>query len=86
MGQKKTTVRLDEDLLSEARRLAAEERTTLTAVLEQAVRELLARRKERRARPRVSLPSFTGWGLQPGVDLDNSLALLDLMESQDGPH
>jgi hypothetical protein len=86
MGEKRTIVRLDEDLLSEARRLAAEERTTLTAVLEQAVRELLARRKERPARPRVSLPSFTGRGPQPGVNLDDSAALLDLMEGRGGLH
>jgi predicted transcriptional regulator len=42
----RTTVRLDEDLLSEVKRLAAEERTTLTAMLEKALREMLARRKQ----------------------------------------
>ena len=82
----RTTVRLNEDLLSEFKRLAAEERTTLTAVLEGALREMLARRKQQRSRPRVSLPTFEGRGLQPGVDLDDSSALLDLMEGRDGPH
>jgi Bacterial antitoxin of type II TA system, VapB len=81
----RTTVRLDEDLLSEVKRLAVEERTTLTAVLEQALREMLARRKQRRDRARVSLPTFKGEGLQPGVDLDDTSALLDLMEGLNDP-
>src|SRR5687768_8866442 len=34
----RTTVRLDEDLLHEVKRVAAEERTTLTALLEEALR------------------------------------------------
>jgi hypothetical protein len=82
----RTTVRLDEELLREVRRLAAEERMTLTAVLERALREMLARRRQPRDRPRVPLPTFSGRGLQPGVDLDDSAALLDLMDDRDGPH
>jgi hypothetical protein len=82
----RTTLRLDEDLLREVERLAAEERMTLTAVLEQALREMLARRREQRHRPRVPLPTFGGRGLQPGVDLDDSATLLDLMDDRDGPH
>lgn len=86
LGAMRTTVRLDENLMSEVKRLAAEQRTTLTAVLEGALREMLARRKQQQCRPRVSLPTFTGRGLQPGVNLDDSTALLDLMEDRDGPH
>jgi hypothetical protein len=81
----RTTVRLDEELLNEARRCAAEERTTLTAVLERALREMLARKKQLRDRPRRRLPSFKGGGLQPGVNLDDSASLLDLMDQADGP-
>lgn len=33
----------------------------------------------------VPLPVFKGGGLRPGVDLDNSAALLDLMEEGDAP-
>ncbi len=53
---------------------------TLTAVLEQALREMLARKKQRQERPRVPLPISRGGGLQPGVNLDSNAALLDLME------
>ena len=77
----RTTVRLDESLLADAKALAARTGRTLTAVIEDALRESLARsRRSRRSRV-VELPTFAGSGLQPGVDLDDSAALLDLMES-----
>ena len=79
----RTTVRLDDDLLTEVRRYAASCRQTLTAVLEQALREMLARRVELQAREPVRLPTFKGRGLQPGVDLHDSAALLELMERPD---
>ena len=75
----RTTVRLDEGLLAQAKRMAAESGRTLTAVLEDALREKLARR---RARPRtapVRLKTVKGGGVRRGVDLDDSAALLDLM-------
>ncbi len=81
----RTTVRLDSELLHEAKLAAAEDRTTLTALLEQALRELLARRRLPRARPRVPLPTYAGRGLQPGVDLDDTAALLDLLDRGDAP-
>jgi hypothetical protein len=81
----RTTVRLDPELLREAKRLAAEERTSLTAVLEGALREMLARRREHAQRPRLALPTYSGRGLQAGVDLDDSAALLELMDRRDAP-
>jgi hypothetical protein len=81
----RTTVRLDPDLLHEAKIVAAEDRTTMTALMEQALRELLARRRQSRPRTRVPLPSFRGRGLQPGVDLSNTAALLDLLDRPDAP-
>ena len=81
----RTTVRLDPDLLHEIKLAAAEDRITMTALLEQAVRESLARRRQGRPRPSVPLPTYPGWGLQPGVDLNNTAALLDLMDRGDAP-
>ncbi|MGH9465048.1 MAG: ribbon-helix-helix protein, CopG family [Thermoanaerobaculia bacterium] len=81
----RTTVRLEEPLLRDVKRYAAETGQTMTAVLEQALRELLARRRQSGPRERVRLPTFRGSGLQPGVDLHDSAALLDLMESRDDP-
>ncbi len=81
----RTTVRLADDLLDEVRRFAVEHRLTLTAVLERALREMLARQKSATGAERPPLPTFRGNGLQPGVDLDDGAALLDLMDRLDGP-
>jgi hypothetical protein len=74
----RTTINLPDDLLTRLRRLAAESGTTLTAVIEDALREALARRKRPARLRRLRLPTFGREGLQPGVDLDDSAALLDL--------
>ena len=73
-------MRLDDELLREAKRYAAEKGTTLTAMLDQALREILARHERQPPSERSPLPSFKGRGLQPGVDLDDTVSLLDLME------
>ena len=51
-------MRLDDELLDEVRRHAAEKGMTLTAVLDQALREMLVRKKELVDRARVPLPLF----------------------------
>ena len=75
----RTTIRLDEALLSEAKKHAADSGKTLTAVLEQALRESLARRSVQAKARRVRLKTFKGGGVRAGVDLDDSASLLDLM-------
>ena len=77
----RTTVRLDDHILAEAKKIAAESGRTLTLVLEDALRESLARRTVREKRTRVRLKTVSGDGVRPGVDLDDTAALLDLMES-----
>jgi hypothetical protein len=78
----RTTIRLDDALLIEAKKLAADSGRSLTAVIEDALREAVSRRKRLPSRPsKVVLPSFKGRGLRPGIDLDNSAALLDIMEN-----
>ena len=74
-------MRLDERLLAEAKKHAAETGRTLTAVLEDALRETLRRRSVRVKRKPVRLKTVKGDGIRPGVDLDDTAALLDLMES-----
>ena len=82
----RTTVRLNDPLLADAKKYAAERGKNLTAVIEDALREVLARRRHTTARRRVRLPVFRGGKLQPGVDLDDTSALMDLMEGRDGTH
>ena len=77
----RTTVRLDEHLLAEAKKHAAESGKTLTTVLEEALRESLARRKTRAKTNPVRLKTVKGGGVRAGVDLDDSASLLDLMGS-----
>ena len=75
---------MDPRLLSSAKKLAAETNRTLTAIIEDAVREAVTRR-HRPARRAVSLTIVGGHGVRPGVDLDDSAALLALMDGDDGP-
>ena len=83
----RTTVNIDDGLLKEAKKVAAERGATLATVLEDALREALSRRKSAPPRRKVKLTTFAGVGdgagVQPGVDLSDSAALLDLMERED---
>jgi hypothetical protein len=79
----RTTLRLDERLLVETKKVAMETGRTMTAVIEDALRQMLAQQKQLAERPPVYLTTVDGEGLQPGVDLDDSAALLDLMEAAD---
>jgi len=81
----RTTVRLDDALLTEVKKHAAQSGSTLTSLIEQALREMLQRREQLRVRPPVKLPTWGHGGLQPGVNLDSSAALLDVMEGGDDP-
>ena len=82
----RTTIRLDDELLTRTKELAARTGRSLTRVIEDALREMLARGSLSVERHPVRLPTFAGKGLQPGVDLDDSAALLELMDGFDGPH
>lgn len=77
----RTTIRLDDELLTAAKRHAVETGQTLTAVIDAALRRALAPRAAG-AVPHVELPVAGGGGvLQAGVDLDDSAALVELMEA-----
>jgi hypothetical protein len=76
----RTTVRLDDHVLRQAKELAAQTGQTLTAVIEDALRETLARHRSRRRGGPIKLPTFKGKGLRPGVDLDDSAGLLEIMQ------
>ncbi len=79
----KTSVNLDDDLLAKAEVYATTTGKTVTDVVEEALREMLARRVVQRKRPWVSLKTVKGNGVRPGIDLDDSASLLDKMEELD---
>jgi hypothetical protein len=80
----RTTVRLDDKLLAEAKKLAVDTGRTFTQVIEDALRMSLAQRREKKQVKPVKLYTYGGNGLQPGVDLNNNAALADLMDQHDG--
>jgi hypothetical protein len=80
----RTTINLDDALLAEAKQVAARTGRSLTAVVEDALRHSLHQRHQTTPEA-VELPVFGQGGTQPGVDLDDSAALLDLMELADLP-
>ena len=61
----KTTIEISNSLLEEARKLAARERTTVRALVEQGLRQIVAERKSRGAF-KLRKATFKGKGLQPG--------------------
>ena len=74
----RTTVNLDDQLLVSAKHRALEEGVPLARVIENALRESLARPKA--PRETVRLITAFGPGVKPGVDLDNGRSLLDIMD------
>lgn len=74
--------------MKQVRIAASESGRTLAKVIEDSLRETFGRRSTRSSRKRVRLPTFTPEvpGLMPGVDLDDSAALLEIMERGDDPH
>ena len=79
----RTTLDINDRLLAEAKSLAAQRGLSLKALVEEALRERLhARADGQRAAPR--LPTYTGAGLQPGIDLTDGTALLEVMDADAG--
>jgi hypothetical protein len=75
----RTTITIDDDLYQRTKALAAESGRTVGSVVEEALRARLALRSTGSS-PVRPLPTSPG-GLMPGVDLDDSAALLDLTEN-----
>jgi Arc/MetJ family transcription regulator len=101
----RTTIELDDEVLAEAKRMAIASGRSLAAVVEDALRDELARQRvelerqrnelaQQRARvakrrtqpPRLPfrLPTYPGWGLRPGLDLDDMASVLDFLDDDNG--
>jgi hypothetical protein len=82
----RTTTRFDGRLREEAKRAAASDGETLSALIERGLRLVLARKPPTPERNRVTLPvSRAQGGLLPGVDLNNSASLYDLTDGRRCP-
>jgi hypothetical protein len=81
--QLRTTVRLEESLLEEAKAQAAHQNKTLTSLIEEGLRLVIARSQAQTPRKKVVLPvSRSGGGPMPGVEISNSADLLDILEGR----
>ncbi len=77
----KTTLDLNDALLTEAKVLAAQQRTSLTRLIEEGL-QLRLRARHAPLPGRVRLPVYRGkGGLAPGLDGLSNKALLDAAES-----
>lgn len=74
----KTTIELPDELLIEAKKRAAEERTTIRSIMERALRRELNVEAPRRARrkPRIRWVTVDG-GLPPGLDVSNRESMME---------
>ena len=80
----RTTIRLGDALLREAEREASRSGMTLTAFIEESLRQRLARNAACAEPHEHSRLRTTGsGGLHPGIDLDDSAALLDVVDRAD---
>jgi hypothetical protein len=77
----KTTLNLDDRLLERAKRVAARENSTLTAVVEDALRARLAPRPSTARVYELELPTVKGTA-PPRVDIADRNALLDFMDER----
>ena len=82
----RTTVRLPDDLIRRAKRKAAAEGRSLTALIEAGLRRELSERPRARRTDRVRPPvsSATG-GLMPGIDLDDTASLQEMDDLRSMP-
>lgn len=79
----RTTVRLDPALMAKAKEQSVRTGETLTAMIERGLRLILAQTRQRRRRTIIHIPvSRATGGLRAGVSLDDSAALLDIMEKR----
>ena len=79
----RTTISIEDSLLQKAKKISHERRCSLGTVIEDALRGAFAKdgKRTRSGAPRP-LKTFKGTGVQPGIDLSSSAALLDAMESR----
>lgn len=75
----RTTVNISDDLLAEAKVLAAKTQRSLGAVIDDALRVLLRREAAHAPERTWSFPTGGAGGLQPGVNLEDREALADLL-------
>jgi hypothetical protein len=80
----RTTVTIDDELLAQAKLIAARTNRTIGSVLEDALRKLIVEQQDPRRDP-YELPDFefARDGLRPGVDLLDKELMAELLDPPD---
>jgi hypothetical protein len=78
----RTTISIPDDLLRKAKQVAAERSCTLSEVVQEALQKVFAQSRSAGQRRPTRLTTFRGQGVLPGIDLDSSATLLDVMEGR----
>lgn len=82
----RTTIHLPDGLWQEAKAYGLSSGKPLIAVIENALPESLAcQQRDRSPRSHVRLTTVFGQSFRPGVDLDDSAALSELMQANSDP-
>lgn len=81
----RTTFRIDEEILAEAKALAARQHRTLNSVMEEALRRMIATSKQLEDRPRVTLVTSGNPGDKPLIDTSPA-GLKRFLEAEDIEH
>lgn len=76
----RTTINLRDELVRRAKKAALEADTTLTEIIGDVLREALAKPRRKKPQKAFKLTTYGTGGVHPGVELDNTSALFDLMD------
>ena len=74
----RTTLNIDDQILSMAKHRAIEQGVPLTRVVENALRDVFLKAEEKSTD--IHLLTVKGPGVKPGIDLDHASSLLDIMD------
>ena len=80
----RTTISLEEALLKRARRAALDRGISFNELVVTALRIELNRTLKSNQKKKIVLPTFRGNGVRPGIDLDDSASLEDIMNETPG--
>ena len=75
----RATISIDEALLKQACQVALDRGISLNELVVTALRLELYRATKPHRRKKITVPTFRGRGLRPGIDLDDSAGLEDVM-------
>ena len=81
----RTTINLPDELIQRAKKAAHEAGTTLTEIIANALREALLKGRRKQPRRKIKLTTYGEGGTFPGIDLDDTSAVLDLMDGINDP-